>query len=69
MQASADLSLVTLAPGRGQTSVPSKVLGYMAAGRHVLATVETDCDTAETIRERAAGWWCRPAIPPRSRTL
>lgn len=60
VQASADLSLVTLAPGRGQTSVPSKVLGYMAAGRPVLASVDEDCDTAETIRD--AG--CGVVVPP-----
>jgi colanic acid biosynthesis glycosyl transferase WcaI len=60
VQASADVSLVTLAPGRGRTSVPSKVLGYMAAGRPVLAGVDAGCDTAETIR--AAG--CGVVVPP-----
>lgn len=55
VQASADVSLVTLGPGRGRTSVPSKVLGYMAAGRPVIASVDADCDTAELVRRSGAG--------------
>lgn len=46
VQATADVSVVTLAPGRGRTSVPSKVVGYLAAGRPVLASVDLDSDTA-----------------------
>lgn len=49
VQASADLSLITLLPGKGRTSVPSKVQGYMAAGRPVLAAVDPDCDTARLV--------------------
>lgn len=55
LQACADVSLVTLAPGRGRTSVPSKVLGYMAAARPVVASVDMDCDTAATIRLAGCG--------------
>ena len=60
VQASADVSLVTLAPGRGHTSVPSKVVGYMAAGRPIAASVDLDCDTAEVIRSSA----CGVVVPP-----
>jgi colanic acid biosynthesis glycosyl transferase WcaI len=60
VQASADVSLVTLAPGRGRTSVPSKVLGYMAAGRPVVASVDPDCDTADTIISSQCGVVVRP---------
>lgn len=60
VQASADVSLVTLAPGRGETSVPSKVIGYMAAGRPVVASVDLDCDTAEVIRSAR----CGVVVPP-----
>jgi colanic acid biosynthesis glycosyl transferase WcaI len=63
VQASADVSLVTLAPGRGHTSVPSKVLGYLAAARPVLASVDPDCDTAETIRASGAGVVVAPGDP------
>jgi colanic acid biosynthesis glycosyl transferase WcaI len=59
-QATADVSLVTLAPGRGKTSVPSKVLGYMAAARPVIAAVDKDCDTAELIRTSGCGL----VVPP-----
>jgi colanic acid biosynthesis glycosyl transferase WcaI len=55
VQATADISLVTLAPGRGKTSVPSKVLGYMAAGRPVLAAVDAACDTAALIKRAECG--------------
>ncbi len=50
VQASADVGLVTLAPGCGRTSVPSKVVGYLAAGRPVVGSVDLDSDTAECIR-------------------
>ncbi|HCC30983.1 MAG TPA: hypothetical protein DEQ03_13195 [Marinilabiliales bacterium] len=63
VQATADVSLVTLAPGRGKTSVPSKVLGYMAAARPVIAAVDDDCDTAELIREAHCGLVVPPAQP------
>lgn len=60
LQATADVSLVTLAPGRGRTSVPSKMLGYMAAARPVIAAVDSYCDTAELVR--IAG--CGKVVPP-----
>lgn len=55
VQATADVGLVTLAPGRGRTSVPSKVIGYMAAGRPVIASVDVDSDTARELVEAKAG--------------
>jgi colanic acid biosynthesis glycosyl transferase WcaI len=55
LQATADVSLVTLAPGRGRTSVPSKVLGYLAAARPVIAAVDAGCDTADLVRNARCG--------------
>ncbi|MEZ4441064.1 MAG: glycosyltransferase family 4 protein [Polyangiaceae bacterium] len=55
VQAAADVGLVTLAPGRGRTSVPSKVVAYLAAGRPALASVDSDCDTAHLIESSACG--------------
>jgi colanic acid biosynthesis glycosyl transferase WcaI len=55
VQATADVSVVTLAPGRGRTSVPSKILGYMAAGRPIVASVDEDADTASAVREGRCG--------------
>lgn len=62
VQATSDLSVVTLAPGRGRTSVPSKVVGYLAAGRPVLASVDVDSDTAECVRS-AGGVVVPPGSP------
>jgi colanic acid biosynthesis glycosyl transferase WcaI len=55
MQATADVGLVTLLPDAGRTSVPSKVLGYLAAGRAVVGSVATDSPTALAIREGNCG--------------
>ncbi len=52
---SADVCLVTLAPGRGRTSVPSKVQAYMAAGRPIIASADEDSDTAEVVRNHDLG--------------
>ena len=60
VQSTADVGLVTLKRGKGRTSVPSKVLGYMAAGRPVLASVDFDCDTALWV-ENSGGGWVTPA--------
>jgi len=61
VQGLADASLVTLRPGHGRTSVPSKVLGYMAAGRPVIAAVDADSETARLIRESG----CGAVVPPK----
>ncbi len=60
MQATADVGLVTLLPKGGQTCVPSKTLGYLAAGRPVIASVEADSPTAETVHEGQ----CGIVVPP-----
>jgi colanic acid biosynthesis glycosyl transferase WcaI len=56
MQAAADAGLVTLLPEAGKSSIPSKVLGYLAAGRPVIASVAEDSDTAAMVREAGCGW-------------
>ena len=60
MQSLADLSVVLLKRGYGHTSVPSKVLGYMSAGRPVLGAVDADCDTAATITAADCGELIEP---------
>ncbi len=55
VQATADVGLVTLLPEAGKSSVPSKVLGYLAAGRPVIASVAADSETAEMIRSAGCG--------------
>ncbi|MGQ9730150.1 MAG: glycosyltransferase family 4 protein [Candidatus Zipacnadales bacterium] len=63
VQATADISLVTLKPGYGMTSVPSKVLGYMAAARPVIAAVDTDSETARWLRAAKCGLVVPPQDP------
>jgi colanic acid biosynthesis glycosyl transferase WcaI len=60
VQATADIALVTLLPGRGRTSVPSKVVGYMAAGRPIVASVDADSDTASAVLVGGSG----VVVPP-----
>lgn len=60
VQNSADVSIVSLLPGKGTFSVPSKVLGYMAAAKPVVASVDPDSETACLIR--ASG--CGKVVPP-----
>jgi colanic acid biosynthesis glycosyl transferase WcaI len=55
VQATADAGLVSLLPDSGNTSIPSKVLGYMAAGRPVVASVPDDSGTADMIRSAKCG--------------
>jgi colanic acid biosynthesis glycosyl transferase WcaI len=60
MQALSDISVVLVKRGYGHTSMPSKVLGYMSAGRPVFGSLELDCDTSAVIREAD----CGVLIPP-----
>ena len=60
VQAMADISLVTLRQGKGRTSVPSKVLGYMAAARPVIAAVDGDSETALLIGRSRCGTQVQP---------
>lgn len=55
VQAASDISLVSLRKGKGRTSVPSKVLGYMAAARAVIASVDGDSETAILVRQSNCG--------------
>jgi len=60
VQSTSDISLVTLKKGKGMHSVPSKVLGYMAAGRPVIASVDEGSETARQIRSADCGLVARP---------
>ena len=59
----ADISIVLTKKGFGLTSVPSKVLGYMAAARPVLAAIDKDSDTADLIRNADSGVIVQPENP------
>lgn len=60
VQAMSDVSVVTLRAGKGRASVPSKVLGYMAAARPVLASVDADSETARAVLLADCGWVIEP---------
>ncbi len=60
LQALANVSIVLTKQGFGLTSVPSKVLGYMAAARPVLAAIDPQSDTAELISIANAGMVVEP---------
>jgi len=53
--ASCDLGLVTLERGYGAYSVPSKLFNLMAAGRGIVAMVESDGEVARIIRQAECG--------------
>jgi len=55
MLAAADVGVVTLLPGRGRTSVPSKMLGYMAVELPVIASCDENSDSAAMVRESGCG--------------
>jgi len=55
VQACADVAVVTLRPGHGRLSVPSKVLGYMAGGRAVIASVDPTSETARLVDSARCG--------------
>lgn len=60
---SASVGLVTIKPGYGGNSVPSKILGYMAAGRPVIASVDPLCDTWNLVTESNCGLCVLPGDP------
>jgi colanic acid biosynthesis glycosyl transferase WcaI len=60
MLSMADLTLVSLKPGYSNFSVPSKLLGYMAVGRPVLALVDEHSDVARIIKEAKCGEVLKP---------
>jgi colanic acid biosynthesis glycosyl transferase WcaI len=63
MLSSADVGVMTLLPGRGRTSVPSKILGYMAAELPVVASCDPDSDSARMVNEAACGIVAAPSDP------
>lgn len=63
VQGMADVSVVSLKKGKGRASVPSKVLGYMAAARPVLASVEPNSETARTVMQSGCGLVVDPEDP------
>jgi colanic acid biosynthesis glycosyl transferase WcaI len=55
LQSLSDVSVVLVRGGYAHTSVPSKVLGYMSAGRQVIGSLDADSDSAALIRDAGCG--------------
>lgn len=60
VQNSATISMVSLLPGKGIFSVPSKVLGYMAAGKPVVASVDLNSETGRLVHKANCGLVVEP---------
>lgn len=60
VQGVGDVSVVTLLRGYGRISIPSKILGYMAAARPVIAAVDADSETARFVAGARAGLVTEP---------
>lgn len=53
--AASDVCLLTQQKAVSEIAFPSKIVTYLAAGRPVIASVNPDCEIAETIRESGGG--------------
>lgn len=60
---STDVGLVTLRPSMKTPVVPSKILGYMAAGKPWIASVNAESDANSIAREGNCGLLCKPGDP------
>ncbi len=56
----ADVCLLPMRKGAGASSLPSKMMAYMLAGKPILASVDEDGDAARCIREAGCGWIVQP---------
>jgi colanic acid biosynthesis glycosyl transferase WcaI len=63
VQNCASISMVSLLPGKGTFSVPSKVLGYMAAGKPVVASVDANSETGHLVQQADCGVVVQPGNP------
>jgi glycosyltransferase involved in cell wall biosynthesis len=52
--------LLPMRKGAGLSSIPSKLMAYLFSQRPILATVDTEGDTARCIREANCGWVGEP---------
>lgn len=55
-----DVCLLPMRKGSGASSLPSKMMAYMLAGKPILASVDEDGDAARCIREAGCGWIMQP---------
>lgn len=58
IQSIADVMVLTIKKGFSSTSVPSKLPAYMFSRKPVVASVDENSDTAQSIVESGCGWVC-----------
>jgi colanic acid biosynthesis glycosyl transferase WcaI len=63
MQSAADAMLLTTSAELGASSVPSKLITYLAVGKPVICAVPADTDIATLVRERQLGLVVLPEDP------
>jgi len=63
VQSSADVLLLTSSPKMGVSSIPSKLITYLAVGRPVICSVSEDSDLARLVRESGVGLVIKPGCP------
>ncbi len=59
----ADVCLLPMRKGASESSLPSKMMAYLLAGRPILASVDKEGDAAGCIREAGCGWIVAPDDP------
>lgn len=59
-QAKADVMCLPVKKGFAMSSIPSKLPAYMFSAKPVLASVDSESDTARCINDSNAGWVCEP---------
>jgi glycosyltransferase involved in cell wall biosynthesis len=57
---SAEVALVTMAPGSETVVMPSKTYSAMMAGQAILAIAPEDSDLVDLIKADDCGWWVEP---------
>lgn len=56
LQSMAHVCMLTLKRGVGNSSIPSKLPAYMFSAKPIIATVDSDSDTAQIIKLADCGW-------------
>jgi len=60
IQCIAHVCLLPVKPGAGLSSIPSKLIAYMLSAKPVLATVDSESETAKVIKAAGCGWVGQP---------
>jgi glycosyltransferase involved in cell wall biosynthesis len=56
----AEVALITMAPGAQSVVMPSKTYSAMMAGQAILAIAPEDSDLVDLVKEAECGWWIVP---------